>query len=92
MISVRISNKLSSQLICSYQSQFPAWFKALNGNQVDKTSFPETIQEYLSQMEGNDTLISVPHYTTSGRLKKTDKPTHFRYRIEGKVVADIEND
>ena len=212
------------QLICSYRSQFPVWFEALNGNQVDKTSFPETIREYLSQMDGNDTpyfvadsalytahniaslsdvrfitrvpetlkavkelyqtistqdmqpapldgyrylsvdstygnvpqrwlvvyseaayhrevatlekkiakaqtsaetslkrlenktydtysaaenavseiskswkyhrpdisIISVPHYTTSGRPKKTDKPTHFRYRIEGKVVADIE--
>ena len=212
------------QLICSYRSQFPVWFEALNGNQVDKTSFPETIQQYLSQMRGSDTpyfvadsalytagtiaslsdvrfitrvpetlkavkelyqtistqdmepapldgyrylsvdstygnvpqrwlvvyseaayhrevatlekkiakaqtsaetslkrlqnktydtysaaekaiseiskswkyhrpdisIISVPHYTTSGRPKKTDKPTHFRYRIEGKVVADIE--
>ena len=35
-------------------------------------------------------IISVPHYTTSGRPKKTDKPTHFRYRVEGEVVDDIE--
>ncbi len=35
-------------------------------------------------------IISVPHYTTPGRPNKTDKPTHFRYRIEGKVVANVE--
>ena len=34
-------------------------------------------------------IISVPHYATSGRPKKTDKPTHFRYRVEGEVVDDI---
>lgn len=211
-------------LLCSYRSQFPVWFKALDGNQSDKTSFPNTIREYLSQLCGRgapyfiadsalysaqniaklsdvrfitrvpetltavkelyqtissedmqpaslegyrylsvdstygdvpqrwlvvhsqaasqrevatldkkiakaqkvaqtslkrlqnktydtDTaaaaaatelskswkyhelrfsIISVPHYTTPGRPKKTDKPTHFRYRIEGEVVDDIE--
>ena len=211
-------------LLCSYRSQFPIWFKALDGNQCDKTNFPNTIREYLSQLNGSDTpyfvadsalytakniaklsdvrfitrvpetlkavkelyqtistedmqsasiegyrylsvdscygdvpqrwlvvysqaasrrevatlekkiakaettaktslkrlqnksyhtdteattaatelskswkyhnlrfsIISVPHYTTSGRPKKTDKPTHFRYRVEGEVVDDIE--
>lgn len=211
-------------LICSYRSQFPVWFKALDGNQCDKTNFPNTIREYLSQLRGSDapyfiadsalysaqniaklsdvrfitrvpetlkavkelyqtistedmqlsslegyrylsvdstygdipqrwlvvyseaayhrevatldkkiakaktaaqtslkrlqnktydtdtaattaatelskswkyqelrfSIISVPHYTTPGRPKKTDKPTHFRYRIEGEVVDDIE--
>ncbi len=212
------------QLLCSYRSQFPVWFKALDGNQSDKTSFPNTIREYLSQLRGSDapyfvadsalytaqniaklrdvrfitrvpetlkavkelyqtistedmqpasldgysylsvdstyadvpqrwlvvysqaayhrevatlvkkiakaqtaaqtslnrlqnktyetdtaaaaaatvlakswkyhklrfSIISVPHYTTSGRPKKTDKPTHFRYRVEGEVIDDIE--
>ena len=211
-------------LICSYRSQFPIWFKALDGNQSDKTSFPNTIREYLSQLKESDTpyfvaesalytaqniaklndvrfitrvpetlkavkelyqtistedmqptpldgysalsvditygdipqrwlvvysqaayhreiatldkkiakaqtdaqkalkrlqnkmydteaaaataatelskswkyhklrfsIISVPHYTTSGRPKKTDKPTHFRFRVEGEVLEDIE--
>ncbi len=211
-------------LLCSYRSQFPIWFKALSGNQSDKTTFPDTICEYLSQLCGSEppyfiadsalysaqnierlrdirfitrvpetlkavkalyqtistedmqpaslsgyrylsvdstygdvpqrwlvvyseaayhrevatlekkiakaettakaafkrlrnkafdtysaaetavseisqswkyhqpkvSIISVPHYTTSGRPKKTDKPTHFRYRIEGKVVANLE--
>ena len=210
-------------LLCSYRSQFPVWFKALDGNQSDKTSFPDTIREYLSQLSGSDapyfvadsalysaqniaklsnvrfitrvpetlkvvkelyqtistedmqptsldgysslsvdstygdvpqrwlvvysqaashrevatlekkiakaqtdaqtalkrlenktydtdtaasaaatelskswqyhelrfSIISVPHYATSGRPKKTDKPTHFRYRVEGEVVDDI---
>ena len=212
------------QLLCSYRSQFPVWFKALDGNQADKTSFPDTIRAYLAQMRGSDapyfvadsalytarniavlsdvrfitrvpetlkavkelyqtistedmqpaplegyrylsvdssygdipqrwlivyseaayhrevatlekkiakaqtvaetslkrlrnksfdtnsaaeaavseiskswkyhkpcvSIISVPHYTTSGRPKKTDNPTHFRYRIEGEAVANIE--
>ena len=211
-------------MLCSYQSQFPVWFKALDGNQCDKTNFPNTIREYLSQLKDSDapyfvadsalytaqniaklsdvrfitrvpetlkavkelyqtistedmqptpldgysslsvdstygdvpqrwlivyseaayhrevatldkkiakaqtvaqtalkrlqnksydtdtaastaatelskswqyhklrfSIISVPHYTTSGRPKKTDKPTHFRYRIEGEVIADID--
>ena len=210
-------------LLCSYRSQFPVWFKALDGNQSDKTSFPNTIREYLSQLSGSDapyfvadsalysaqniaklsdvrfitrvpetlkavkelyqtistedmqptsldgysslsvdstygdvpqrwlvvhsqaayrrevatldkkiakaqttaqtalkrlqnktyhtetaattaatelskswkyhelrfSIISVPYYTTSGRPKKTEKPTHFRYRVEGEVVDDI---
>ena len=41
-------------LLCSYRSQFPIWFKALDGNQSDKTSFPDTIREYLSQLCGSD--------------------------------------
>ena len=41
-------------LLCSYRSQFPVWFKALDGNQSDKTSFPHTIREYLSQLCGSD--------------------------------------
>ena len=211
-------------LLCSYRSQFPVWFKALDGNQSDKTSFPDTIREYLFQLGGSDapcfvadsalytaqniaelsqvrfitrvpetlkavkelyqtlspedmqstpfngysylsvdssygdvpqrwlvvysqdafdrevatlekkiaealtvaqtslkrlqnktfdtetaastaatelskawryhklrfSIISVPHYTASGRPKKTDKPTHFRYRVEGEVVDDID--
>lgn len=35
-------------------------------------------------------MVCVPHYTTPGRPRKTDEPTHFRYRIEGEVVVNVE--
>ena len=34
--------------------------------------------------------VCVPHYTTPGRPRKTDEPTHFRYRIEGEIVVNVE--
>jgi transposase len=41
-------------LICSYQSSIPVWFQALDGNRVDKESFPKIIQSYISQMQASD--------------------------------------
>jgi len=38
-------------LICSYQSSIPVWLQALDGNRVDKESFPKIIQAYVSQMQ-----------------------------------------
>jgi len=34
--------------------------------------------------------VCVPHYTTPGRPRKTDEPTHFRYRIEGEIIVNVE--
>ena len=34
--------------------------------------------------------VCVPHYTTRGRPRKTEEPTHFRYRIEGEIVVNVE--
>ena len=51
-------------LLCSYRSQFPVWFKALDGNQSDKTSFPDTIREYLSQLSGSD----APYFVADSAL------------------------
>ena len=43
------------QMICSYRSQIPIWLESLDGNTVDKTSFPKTIQAYLAQLQGDHT-------------------------------------
>jgi transposase len=36
-------------LICANQASLPTWFRALDGNSSDSTSFAETIQAYLTQ-------------------------------------------
>lgn len=41
-------------LICTHQSAIPTWLGALDGNRQDKTSFPEIIQAYRSQLEQGD--------------------------------------
>lgn len=41
-------------LICSHQSAIPTWLGALDGNQSDKSSFPEIIQAYRKQLEEGD--------------------------------------
>jgi transposase len=41
-------------LICSYQSSIPVWLQTLDGNRVDKESFPKIIQAYISQMQGSE--------------------------------------
>ena len=36
-------------LICANQASLPTWFRALDGNSSDSTTFAETIQAYLTQ-------------------------------------------
>jgi len=51
-------------LICSYQSSIPVWFQALDGNRVDKESFPKIIQSYISQMQASD----MPYFIADSAL------------------------
>ena len=41
-------------LICANQASLPTWFRALDGNSSDSTSFAETIQAYLTQFTAED--------------------------------------
>lgn len=41
-------------LICTHQSAIPTWLGALDGNRPDKSSFPEIIQAYRSQLAEGD--------------------------------------
>jgi transposase len=43
-------------LICANQASLPTWFRALDGNSSDSTSFAETIQAYLKQFTEEDEL------------------------------------
>ena len=43
------------QLLCSYRSQIPVWLEVLDGHQADKTSFPNTINSYLAQLQEGET-------------------------------------
>jgi len=43
-------------LICANQASLPTWFRALDGNAADSSSFAGTIQAYLQQFTADDTL------------------------------------
>ena len=43
-------------LICANQASLPTWFRALDGNSSDNTSFAETIQAYMKQFTEEDRL------------------------------------
>ena len=51
-------------LICSYQSSIPVWLQALDGNRVDKESFPKIIQAYISQMQSSE----LPYFIADSAL------------------------
>ena len=51
-------------LICSYQSSIPVWLQALDGNRVDKESFPKIIQAYISQMQASE----LPYFIADSAL------------------------
>jgi transposase len=51
-------------LICSYQSSIPVWLQALDGNRVDKESFPRIIQAYISQMQASE----LPYFIADSAL------------------------
>ncbi len=41
-------------LICKYKSSIPSWFEVNDGNKVDKTTFPKTINAYVQQLQVED--------------------------------------
>lgn len=43
-------------LICANQASLPTWFRALDGNSTDSSSFAETIQAYLKQFTDEEDL------------------------------------
>jgi transposase len=38
-------------LLCTYRSAIPVWLEVLSGNSADKTTFPQTIQAYIAQLQ-----------------------------------------
>ena len=56
--------QLVVSLICSYQSSIPIWLQALDGNRVDKESFPRIIQAYISQMQASE----LPYFIADSAL------------------------
>mgnify|MGYP003999183271 FL=1 len=46
-------------MICEGTSNIPIWMEALDGNQSDVKSFPETIKRFCQQLEGADTPLIV---------------------------------
>ena len=56
-------------LICANQASLPTWFRALDGNSSDSTSFAETIQAYLTQFTAEDNL---PVFVADAALYNTN--------------------
>jgi transposase len=54
-------------LICSYESAIPVWLQVLDGNRVDKESFPKIIQAYVSQMQESD-AGELPYFIADSAL------------------------
>lgn len=46
-------------LICSYRSTLPMWLEVLDGNSSDHTSFPQTIESFLKNLEGNESVCFI---------------------------------
>jgi transposase len=38
-------------LICTDQAAIPVWLEVLSGNSADKTTFPQTVQAYVAQLQ-----------------------------------------
>ncbi len=54
-------------LICSYESSIPVWLQVLDGNRVDKESFPKIIDAYVSQMQASD-AGGLPYFIADSAL------------------------
>jgi len=54
-------------LICSYESSMPVWLQVLDGNRVDKESFPKIIDAYVSQMQASD-AGGLPYFIADSAL------------------------
>jgi len=75
-------------LICANQASLPTWFRALDGNSSDSTSFAGTIQAYLSQFTEEDEL---PVFVADAALynEKTLRQLPERCRIITRVPATL---
>jgi transposase len=58
-------------LICTYRSAIPVWLETLSGNSADKTSFPKTIQAYVTQLQSSER----PCFITDSALYSADNLT-----------------
>ena len=75
-------------MICSYRSSIPVWLEALDGNRVDKKSFPSTIKAYIEQLSGED----LPYFIVDSALYSKDNlqtlsATRWISRVPGTIKA-----
>ena len=75
-------------LICANQASLPTWFRALDGNSSDSTSFSETIEAYMKQFTAQDELpILVADAALYNRDTLNNLPENIR--IVTRVPATI---
>ena len=65
-------------LICANQASLPTWFRALDGNSTDSSSFAETIQAYLKQFTEDDDL---PVFVADAALYNAPTLTQFPEKL-----------
>ena len=75
-------------LICANQASLPTWFRALDGNSSDSSSFIETIHAYLTQFTADDHL---PVFVADAALynEKTLRQLPAECRIVTRVPATL---
>ena len=75
-------------LICANQASLPTWFRALDGNSSDSSSFIETIHAYLTQFTAEDHL---PVFVADAALynEKTLRQLPAECRIVTRVPATL---
>lgn len=75
-------------LICANQASLPTWFRALDGNSSDNTSFAETIQAYMEQFTEEEGL---PVFVADAALynERTLRQLPQQCRIVTRVPATL---
>lgn len=75
-------------LICANQASLPTWFRAMDGNSSDSTTFAETIQAYLTQFTQEADL---PVFVADAALYNADTLQNLpeKVRIVTRVPATL---
>lgn len=75
-------------LICTYRSSIPVWLEVLSGNSADKTTFPQTIQAYVAQLQA----VERPYFIAdsalySQEMLQTLSAVHWLTRVPETIQA-----
>jgi transposase len=75
-------------LICTYRSAIPVWLEVLSGNSADKTTFPQTIQAYVAQLQAAE----LPYFIAdSARYSQAMLKALLAIRWLSRVPATIQD-
>ena len=81
--------QLVVSLICAYKSSIPLWFEALDGNSSDKSSFPDTVEGFLEQLDSSQPFIIIADSALYSRetVARLDEQIDFVTRVPATLKA-----